>query len=326
MFFRAKPIPPEWSHLTPEEVKLCRKALKKSSGSQAYYVFKDALAREAYGALPIILGKAGVYADDAISTAMRSANSNALKMIIPVLSGVEPMYQRFVLCHDRLVNHAECLPEILERITNKDYRAEAMQTLLSNQKLADFALCHVILEAGVNVHYEEGNLLYLAVTKAQFSLAEKIIASDFDLSVFGVSVYQRLIVNGAPPEAMKWYKDLMQEKGLSLSAVHKKDNNESGFQLLDDNRIKAIEKLGPSSTLTRVFNFFTGEQVMYVTEGGSPSAPVMSNVSSISPRLLESAMAAFVDQGGDATLLEPFSANTAIAKPRTPQLRSPENI
>lgn len=323
MFFKKKPIPPEWSHLTPKELSFCRQLERRSRGYAYYEIFKRAVSDRAYGALPIILPGTGIYADDCIRYAFQSGDVFVINAIIPALSNVEPNYQLYFLADQRLQRYPQQLSAILEQITNPSMRARGIIAQLNNGSYVtndQLALLKSIIDAGVDINHDKGSLLFHALRRRQYALSEKIIKAGFDLKKHGPAVYKKLTSrNGGSAEARRWLSEMLAKRDIALPTPVSKSKR-SPFKMVADHSVKLVEDLGNQTTLTRVFNFASGEQVMYVKEGARLSPPASVAHSVFENRtLLQEAIAAFVDQGGASALVERFAQNNnLLAKPRVP--------
>ena len=320
MFFKSKPISEDWLHLTPREVALCRKAQKKSSSSyERYHLGCKAIAEGSFNALPIILLMTN---DDwcapLIKKVIGEENQQARDVVLPVLSKLSKMGQRIFLSYTTLADDADYLAKALAQITDENVLASAVCSYLgSKQGVGEKALklCHAYIDAGANVHYESGNMLSLAVQKGQFDLAQKILARDFDMASFGQPVYQKLVGEGASVEAIHWLKRHVGN-GSAIACGDMTEMRADGkFHRFNNDAVVRVDVLPSGARLTTVFNFSSGQQLTYVSEGQSVSAPTVTSLSQMqSSRLLENAIAAFLAQAGDPAVVAPFSSSVAVRK------------
>lgn len=317
MFFKQKSVPLEWSHLTPREVHLCQKARKKSDSFDAYYVARKALEEGSLQAVAIILPWTNEWASHLYSNIF-SAGPACREAILPALSKVSASAQVSFLSYTTLCEDAGYLARVLEQITDEQVRARAVCRLLGTDSLPSERtrqLCHAYIDAGLNVHYEGGLMLKLAVQKGEFNFADKIIDKGFDLATFGPAVYQALVGQGASPEAIGWFKG-RAGKSIKMLLPQTVGQPDDDFHRVGSDSISRTDTLPNGARLTTVFNFSSGQQLVYVSEEDRLSAPAITSLFAMeNRRLLDMAIAAFVAQEGDPAITAPFKGMATILKP-----------
>ena len=323
MLFKAKPVPPEWAHLTPEALKFCRKAERKHDAFDRFYIARAALMKGHHDAVAVILPTIrGSWGTNLLSYIFEEDKRGCREAILPALPKTSADFQYRFLCYRELADDEVYLQKVLEQITDHTVRARAVCAHLSGDGgLAEKAafLCHAYLDAGVNVHHDGGEMLRLAVQKGQFDLASHIIQRGFDMASFGTPVYQRLIGEGASPEAIGWFKRRTGRANKLETAGQVYASPAADFTRMGDDSVVRSDTLPNGARLTMVFNFSSGQQLVYISEEDRLSPPAITSLYSMdNRRLLETAMAAFIDQQGDADIVAPFRGPAAIVKPLQP--------
>lgn len=315
MFFKSKPLPDEWMHLTPREVALCQKAAKKKDLFDRFYVCKKALSEGSYNALPIILPTVGSSWDNHLFyEILQDKNPRAREVILPALAKLSLSSQQKFLGWTSLADDKDYLARVLENITDENVLAGAICGYLSNDHAVGektLMLCHAYIDAGANVHYAGGDMLRRAIQKGQFDLAQKIISKDFDMESFSQTVYQKLVGEGASVEAIHWFKRLA---ALTTDEVVTAEMD-GAFRRFGDDGVAKVDVLPSGARLTTIFNFAAGQQLSYISEGQQVSAPAVTSVSQLqNTQMLDAAIAAFLAQDGDPAVVASYSTSPAVCK------------
>ncbi len=187
-----------------------------------------------------------------------------------------------------------------------DLLARVAVTLLSSSQAAPEgiqAAFEMLLARGMNIHHDEGNVMYAALHKGYIDMADKLLAAGFEVGLHADAIYEKLCNTGAPRESIDYIKR-QGVKGLPPADA-------AGYQRIDADSIALQQRLPDDIVLTTVFNFNTHQQILITQAGAQISAPTVVPFSQIENRAaVAAAAAAFVDAGGDQDKV----ANTAPVK------------
>lgn len=196
------------------------------------------------------------------------------------------------------VNYPALLDETLKAVTLAGIApndlAKAAGGIIANGRADAAALLAQFIDAGMNVNYNEGELLQKALLKGDTDIAAALVAAGCEARLYAENIGAALLSEGAPRAAVEWLRPY--NTALEPAAG-------DGFALVDAGSVAMTQSLPMGGRLTMVFNFALSQQIVIAQAGEQLAAPTVVPFSQIENRQqLQAAAEALQRLGGDAAL------------------------
>lgn len=316
MFGKASP-PPHCEELSREQIRLVRKILD----CEYYYKARDyadkALAR-GWTAVFVAVAKNARYPysdyKQTFFDKMLQSGDPALSLaVLPHLNGMKESDHAALIATAMRKDGIAVRQGILSMKLSPNLRAAAALRLIGDEAGGEAKWLFNLLAAPTNLHYEGGALMKRALHAERFDVADALVGRGFDLAVYSDDIKAYLVENKSPHAARLWLDRHGVAAPAALPAVASPTQAEVLVQdgqgyLRSGDCVSRNDQLPDGGVLTTVFNFATRQQIVIAHVAGQTAAPAITPFSQIeSDAALLQAAAAFVKQGGAATLIHSLS-------------------
>lgn len=311
MFGKAPP-PPHCEGLSSEQVRLVRKILDCEYNYKARDYAEKALERDWQTVFVAVAKNArypySEYKHTFFDRMLQSGDPALILSVLPYLNGMREGDHAALIATAMRKDGLAVRQGILSLNLLPNLRAAAALRLIHDEAGGEAEWLFKLLAAPTNLHYEGGVLMKRALHAERFDVADTLVAQGFDLAVYADDIKAYLVENKSPHGARLWL-DRHAAAPAALPAVIAPTQAEALVQggqgyLRSGDCVSRNDQLADGGLLTTVFNFATRQQIVIAHVAGQTAAPAITPFSHIeSDAALQQAAAAFVKQGGAATLV-----------------------
>lgn len=313
MMFKKQPRPPHCDNLTDAQVKILRKMIK-TEWDYTLWKRTEKLVAQGWGDVLVAFAQQSKTRQaqlDWVFIALYNDPSpekdSVHLQLLPAIKAFDAAFRGQMLAAflTRVKDQPALMRQAIDCMPDARAKGEALRSLADTADLASvMAPIDLLMDENLDLHFEKAALIKLCLMREHYSLADRILIKGFDLPLYSQDLVKFALESDLPHGAHQYLDYILRNAGLDEKPAPRQIElaAESDYVRTGDS-VSRIDALPDGSTISTVFNFASGQQLIIARAGAQISTPAVINFSTIEERQqLEAAAKAYIAQGGNADL------------------------